>query len=119
PPATTEQPGGDKPGAAAAIAWKKPDAWELVDHPSPMRKATYKIPKVEGDPEDGEMSVTQVGGSVKDNIARWEGQFDGGNQAKTTDKQVGGVTVTIVELTGTFKGGGPMMGGGDEPKQDW
>ena len=29
-----------------------------------MRKATYKIPKVGADPEDAELSVTQVGGGA-------------------------------------------------------
>jgi hypothetical protein len=115
-------PGHGGPAAAdgaGAIQWTKPAAWEDVKHPSPMRKATYKVTKVEGDPEDAEMSVTQVGGSVDDNIKRWEGQFEEGAAPKTSEQQVGGVKVTVVELSGTFKSGGPMMGGSSEPKKDW
>jgi hypothetical protein len=109
------------PGAAAAgdLGWTRPDAWELVDHPSTMRKATFKIPKIEGDAEDAEMSVTQVGGSIEANIKRWEGQFEGSPEAKTEKKKVGDLEVTVVTIDGTFKSGGPMMGGGGEPKKGW
>jgi hypothetical protein len=113
-------PGATKPTSdkAAAITWTKPEAWELVDHPSSMRKATYKIKKAEGDPADAEMSVITAGGSVGANVTRWEGQF-GGTKAKTEEKDNNGVKVTLVELSGTFAGGGPMMGGGGEPSKDW
>ena len=64
PPAATPAPptaaatgaaaGATKPSAAsaAAVSWTKPEAWEKVDHPSSMRKATFKIKKAEGDTED-------------------------------------------------------------------
>ena len=108
------------PAAMAEISWSKPEAWKQVDNPSRMRKATYKIAKAEGDAEDAEMSVTQVGGSVDANIKRWEGQFDGTPQAKTTESEVNGLKVTVVEIEGKFKsGGGPMMGGSGEPKDGW
>ena len=84
-----------------------------------MRKATYKVKAAEGDDTDAEMSVTQVGGGVEANIKRWEGQFEEGKPAKTTDSEVNGLKVTVVELEGTYKGGGPMMGGGGESKKDW
>ena len=110
-----------KPGAAGSseIGWVKPDAWEKVDHPSTMRKATFKIPKVEGDTEDAEMSVTQVGGGIEANIERWEGQFEGSPDAKTEKKTIADWEVTIVSIEGTFKSGGPMMGGSGEPQENW
>lgn len=110
------------PGAAGGgseIGWVKPDAWEKVDHPSTMRKATFKIPKVEGDAEDAEMSVTQVGGGIEANIKRWEGQFEGSPESKTEKKKIADWEVTIVSIEGTFKSGGPMMGGSGESKEDW
>ncbi len=115
PPATVPT----APQGPSEISWNKPDAWETADNPSAMRKATYKVKPVEGDPEPAEMSVTQVGGSVEANIKRWEGQFDGAPAAKTTKSQVNGLDVTVVEIEGTFKGGGPMMGGSGESKSDW
>jgi hypothetical protein len=102
------------------IGWQKPAAWNEVQHPSKMRKATYAIPKVEGDPEDAEMTVTQVGGGVAANIERWEGQFEEKPSAKIEKKTVDGLEISIVELEGTYRGGmGPMMGGDTEPKNDW
>jgi hypothetical protein len=115
----SDTPAQAPPAAGADIGWRKPDAWEDVQNPSPMRKATYKIPRAEGDKEDGELSVTTAGGSVDANITRWEGQFDGSPKAKRSDKEVDGIKVAIVELSGTYKGGGPMMGGSAEPKPDY
>jgi hypothetical protein len=84
-----------------------------------MRKATYRIPRAEGDGEDAELTVTQVGGSVDDNVRRWEGQFKEGEKAKTMSRKVGELAVTVVELEGTFTGGGmPGMAPG-EPKAGW
>lgn len=101
------------PKAGGAIAWQKPEAWELVDHPSRMRKATYGI---SGEAGKAEMSVTQVGGGIPANITRWEQQFEGAPKAKTEEKEVNGLKVTIVEIEGTFMGGmRPAMGLKAEP----
>lgn len=113
--------GGAMPGGAAkesSIAWKAPEAWTLVNHPSPMRLATYRIPKAEGDAEDGEMTVTRVGGDVESNIKRWSSQFEGTPEPKRTDRSAGDIKITVVELEGTFQGmtmpgqppGGPKQG---------
>ena len=104
--------------APGQITWSKPDAWKHVDNPSQMRKATYEIPAAEGS-ATAEMSVTQVGGTIDANIKRWEGQFAEGKPAKVSDSEVNGLKVTVVEIEGTFTGGGPMMGGGGEPQKDW
>lgn len=99
--------------AGGSIAWQKPEAWALVDHPSRMRKATYGIT---GEAGKAEMSVTQVGGGIAANIARWEQQFEGAPKAKTEEKEVHGLKVTIVEIEGTFMGGmRPAMGLKAEP----
>lgn len=129
PPSAAPTSAGAPPGAPVApagaatqgaIGWTKPAAWKDVQHPSPMRKATYAVPKVEGDPEDAEMTVTQVGGGVEANIKRWEGQFEEKPSAKIEKKTVDGLELSIVELEGTYRGGmGPMMGGDTEPKQGW
>jgi hypothetical protein len=106
------------------MIWDKPAAWNLGTNASTMRKATYEIPAAEGDSEPAEMSVTQVGGSVEANIARWEQQFEEAPKAKTSESEVHGLKVSVVELEGTFKGGGPMMGGradqaSEGSKKDW
>ncbi len=101
------------PGAAtgaADVTWEAPKGWASVPSPSAMRKATYRIPKASGDAEDAELTVTSAGGSVQANVDRWAAQF-GGATPKTVDRNVNGLEVTVVELKGTFAGGGPMMGG--------
>lgn len=112
PPATAAAP----KAAESSIAWQKPEAWKLVDHPSRMRKATYEVA---GEAGTAEMSVTQVGGGIEANVTRWEKQFKEAPKAKTEDKQVGGMKVTIVELEGTFLGGmRPAMGLEAEPTEN-
>jgi hypothetical protein len=103
----------------ADIAWDVPAAWERMENPSPMRKATYKIPRAAGDKEDGDMSVSQAGGGLDANVKRWEQQFtDRAGETKTETKKVGDLEVTIVEVKGTFASGMPGMPAG-EPKKSW
>jgi hypothetical protein len=102
PPAGATKRASAKP---ANITWQKPAAWKTVDHPSRMRKATYEIPGVDG-AAAATLSVTRVGGSVQANIARWEGQFDGSPKGTRTERKANGVRIHIVQIDGTFKGGG-------------
>jgi hypothetical protein len=104
---------------AGGIKWTAPAAWK-AQAPRPMRAATYTVPKVAGDPEDGECAVFYFGagqgGGVNDNIQRWIGQFEapGGGPsdklAKTSKGMLNGLPVTRVDLAGTYKAAaGPMM----------
>jgi hypothetical protein len=72
--------------------------------------AEYAVPKTEGDTQDARLTVSQFGGTVEANIDRWKAQF-----GKKLDKQnqetfdVGGVKVTLADLSGTFDDArGPM-----------
>ena len=107
---------------AGGIKWTAPAAWKAQPE-RPMRAATYTIPKAAGDPEDGECAVFYFGagqgGGVQANIERWIGQFEapGGGPAdklaKTSKATVDGLSVTRIDLTGTYKAaGGPMMQAG-------
>ncbi|MBS2013632.1 MAG: hypothetical protein JST00_12130 [Deltaproteobacteria bacterium] len=104
--------GSAAPSAAGPeeLAWDAPSAWQSVPNPSPMRKATYKIS------EDTELTVSAASGGVEQNIKRWEGQF-GQAKAKTEPRNPNGLKVTVVEIKGTFSGGG-MMGAPSAPKKD-
>jgi hypothetical protein len=85
-----------------------------------MRKATYKIPKAAGDPEDAELTVTQVGGTIDANIERWVGQFGGAKDSlKRTREKVGTFDVTVVELAGKFAGSGMPGAPPAAPKDNW
>jgi hypothetical protein len=91
------------------IAWDVPSAWTTAPNPNPMRKATYKIPKAQGDADDAELAVSSAAGGVEANVDRWAKQF-GDAKAKTEPRTVNGLKITMVEIKGTYAGGGPMMG---------
>ncbi len=83
-----------------------------------MRAATYVIPAAAGDSEGAECAVFKnIGGGVQANIDRWVGQFEKtGGPSKQDKATINGFQVTTVDLSGTFKGGGPMMGQSSGPK---
>ncbi|HVY48052.1 MAG TPA: hypothetical protein VHB21_19325 [Minicystis sp.] len=124
-PAAASQAAGAKhetTGAAAApadVAFEKPAAWQDAPSPSRMRKASWRVPKADGDPEDAEVSVVQAGGTVDMNVERWEAQFEGKPKAKRTARDVNGLHVTIVELRGTFTGSGMPGQAAGAPKPGW
>lgn len=102
-------PGSPAPADSATPAsldWKIPARWQSAPNTSPMRIATYRVPRAPGDTEDGDLSITQAGGSVDANAARWISQFDEPSQksAKKTTRKVGPFDITIVEAKGAYTG---------------
>jgi hypothetical protein len=99
---------------ASGIHWTPPPAWK-AQAARPMRAATYTVPAVDGDSEDGECGVYYFGqgqgGSVDANLKRWIGQFEGGEKAAKTGKRaVHGLNVTTIDVSGAYSGmGGPMV----------
>jgi hypothetical protein len=77
-----------------------------------MRAATYIIPAAEGDSEGGECAVfVNLGGGVEANITRWIGQFEKTDgEPKQKKETINELPVTTVDVSGTYKGGGPMIG---------
>jgi hypothetical protein len=88
-----------------------------------MRTAEYLLPGEGG--ADASLVVfyfgPDQGGSVEANIERWYGQFaqpDGKSteeRARRWKKSVGGIAATLVDIQGTYTGGG--MGGGASAPQ--
>ena len=126
PPPVAAAPGAASAGggvgttgaAAGELQWTAPERFQPAPNPSPMRKATYRVPGA-STAEDAELSVSQAGGSVDANITRWVGQFEGGDKTLVRkERTVGDLKVTIVDVKGTFESGMPGMGGG-EPKKGW
>jgi hypothetical protein len=97
------------------IKAKVPGEWTEQTPSSSMRKAQYALPKISGDSDDGELAVFYFGpgqgGSVEANIERWIGQIsqsDGSSskdKAKTNKKEIGGMPVTFVDVSGTYSAG--------------
>lgn len=100
-----------------------PAGWKPVAPSSSMRTAEYKLPGEAG----GDASLVvfyfgaDQGGSVEANIERWYGQFtqpDGEptqERARRWGKSVGSLRATLVDISGTYTGGG--MGGGSTAPQ--
>jgi len=90
-----------------------PKGWQPVAPSSSMRVAEYLLPGEKAG--DGTLAVfyfgRNQGGGLEANIERWYGQFsqpDGGSTRERTrrwEKQVHGMSVTLVDIKGTYSGG--------------
>jgi len=99
----------------AALAWTSPSGWIAEKPASAMRRAQYKVPGKAG---DGECVVFYFGpgqgGDPMANAKRWADMFttaDGSSAAstmKTSEIEVGGLKVFVVEVAGTYSGGMTM-----------
>ena len=113
--------------ASGSLALEAPKAWQRVEPKAGMIETEFSIPSeapAATDPQDavappGRMTVMGAGGSVQANIDRWYGQFSQPDGSATKDKAVtktlklAGCTVTMVDVSGTFKDSpaGPFGGG--------
>ena len=99
-------------GAVAGIEWSVPGRW-TIGAQRQMRVATYVAPPAEGDSESAECAVSFFGpgqgGNIDLNIDRWFGQFEGGTVPEKTSREVNGVKVTTVKISGTYTSPGVMM----------
>jgi len=104
---------GSVTNSAAGVRWSVPQRWE--EQPArQMRVTTYSIPAAGGDEDDGECAVfyfgREQGGNVDANIERWAAQFENSPDPERSTRQVNGMTVTAVQVSGTYLSpGGPMM----------
>lgn len=117
---------GKKPAAAAdkieladgAFQMTVPDAWERKQPRVNIIEHEFEIPAATGDEQPGRLTVMGAGGTVEDNIKRWQSQFrpdEGAGEVttKVDEKKVAGQKVTVVDLSGTYvdKPGGPFAPG--------
>jgi hypothetical protein len=105
---------------APKATWVDPPEWKRVKG-SPMRQATYEVPRAKGDGEDGELGVFYFGpgesGGIEKNVERWIKQFSDvkPDQIKRQDRKANGLRQHTVEIdSGTFSSG--MPGGPTKPK---
>ena len=115
-PAETESaPGpavsaGPATASAAGLRFEAPTTWISEAPSSSMRLAQYRLPGLEGDPEDAELAVFYFGGqggSVQANVDRWIGQFSNPDDSPVTDPRVSqrtanGIPLTLVDVRGTY-----------------
>jgi hypothetical protein len=104
--------------ANGAFSLEAPAGWKQVPPKSGIVETEFAVPS-EGDAAPGRMTVMGAGGSVQANVDRWYGQFTQPDGSATKDKattktlKIAGCTVTLVDVSGTFKDmpGGPFAGG--------
>lgn len=86
-----------------------PDGWESQKPRTRIVDFEFSIPAVEGDENDGRVTVMGAGGSVDANISRWIAQFVQPDRTATGDRtvreelKIAGQEVHMVDITGDFK----------------
>jgi len=98
--------------ASGNISFTAPDGWVVEKTSSNTRVAQYKLPKADGDTEDGSLVLSYFGqgqgGATQANIDRWISQVhqadgsDSKEKAKSESLTVNGLKVTMVDVSGTY-----------------
>ena len=118
---------GTARSSGAGLEFETPSTWISEAPSSSMRLAQYRLPHIEGDPEDAELAVFYFGGqggSVQANVDRWIGQFSNPDGSPVTDPRVSerdanGISLTLVDVRGTYhQAQGPMMAS-STPKENF
>jgi hypothetical protein len=112
PSTSSPQANSAQTNTTGELRSKAPEGWMTEKTSSSMRVAQYKLPRVEGDKDDGSLVLyyfgSNQGGTAQANIDRWIGQMqqtDGSSskdKAKTETMTVNGLKVTTVDVTGTY-----------------
>lgn len=102
PPSTPKPP--------SDVVWTAPVRWHK-EKPSAMRLATYRIPRAEGDPVDGDLSVSRAGGTVAMNVQRWSAQFERRATTSRRQEEIAGLSVHLVDIYGDYRDGVPGVQG--------
>jgi hypothetical protein len=104
--------GTEAPQTSGDLHYKVPAGWVSAQPSSKMRVAQFKLPKTDGDNEDGELVLyyfgANQGGTAEANIDRWISQIqqaDGSSSkdnAKTEGLTVNGLKITTVDVSGRY-----------------
>ena len=90
-----------------------PESWVRKEPRSRIVEVEFEVPGAGEGVAAGRLTIMPSGGTVEQNIARWEGQFEGEEgpaKAQVEKLEVGKAKVHIVDLSGIFKDSprGPM-----------
>ena len=93
-----------------------PASWKESTEKKPLRWKTFIVPHAKGDEADADLALFMgLSGSKKENLARWQGQFDPPEGKKIEDAtkveelKVAGCEVMYVDIQGTYFDGPPML----------
>ena len=90
-----------------------PADWKSEKPTSTLRLAQFRLPKAEGDKDDAELRVFSLGGSAKQNLERWKGEFQPpkgksmDDVSKVEEFKVAGCAVLYFDVSGTWLDGAP------------
>lgn len=108
------------------IEMKAPPAWKVVEPRFNIIEFEFAIPASEGDDQPGRLTIMGAGGSVEDNIARWEQQFEAKDgaavEAEVKEMKIAGQDVHWVEIDGNYldrPAGGPFAPGPVVPRENY
>jgi hypothetical protein len=97
---------------SGAVSFQAPQGWVQEVPSSRMRRAQYRLAKVDGHSEDAEVLVFHFpgqGGSLEANARRWIGQMSNPDGSPVTgsvqksDQMIGGKPVTLLDVSGTYQ----------------
>lgn len=100
---------GDRVIDLGLFKFTAPEKWVKKEPKSKIVEFEYAAPAAKGDTDDGRLTIMKAGGGVDANIERWVGQFsqpDGKSTAdrtKRSKKNVAGLDVHLVDISGTYK----------------
>jgi len=95
----------------AGVRWSAGDPLTWRDPSRPMRSAEYAVGEGDGEAVLTVFHFPGMGGSIDDNVERWTGQFQGGDDAEVETETIGGLEVTTIDVSGTFASSMGMGGG--------
>jgi hypothetical protein len=115
----------------AGLSFEVPTTWKQSPIKETNTPVVFTVPRAEGDTSDVQLALIHYGPAqakfVKENLAGWTKLFadpDGGpatDLVKTTNRKIGPLTATVIDLTATYTGGRtdptPFPGAG--PKRNW
>lgn len=112
--------------ADGAYTLEAPEGWKQVPPKSRIVESEFAVPSEGEGLQPGRMTVMGAGGSVEANVDRWIGQFVQPDGSPTKDKattktiKLAGCSVTLVDISGTFKDmpAGPFAGGAAVDRPD-
>jgi hypothetical protein len=86
-----------------------PASWKAEEPTNKLRYKQFRLPKVGDDKADAEVVIFRgLGGSAKENVQRWKGQFvppEGkkiDDVAKVTELKISGAAATYLDVSGTY-----------------
>src|SRR5207247_9320738 len=124
PPAGEMPMGGVSAPAATGpdIQWQTPKRW-VTQLAQGMRVASYVIPAPAAGGDPAECAVYYFGpgqgGGVDANIERWIGEFESPGKPERSGKDVRGLKVSEVNVTGTYAAHAMSPGEAPGVKRGW